>query len=56
VSTNKARGGSEIIKKNRNKIRVQKSRERRPIEYSTIGCKVATTFIIIFGMCKREGI
>jgi hypothetical protein len=24
------------------------------VEYSTIGCKVAITFIIIFGMCKRK--
>jgi hypothetical protein len=30
--------------------------ERRNVEYSVVGYKVAVTFIIIFGMCKNEGI
>jgi len=29
--------------------------KRRHVEYSVIGYKVIATFIIIFGMCKREG-
>jgi len=52
----KVGGGSGIVKKNRSKRRIEKSRERRNVEYSTIGCKVAIAFIIIFKMCRREGI
>jgi hypothetical protein len=52
----KARGGSGIVEKNINRRGVEKSREKRHIKYSTIGYKVAATFIIIFKMCKREGI
>jgi hypothetical protein len=35
--------------------KVEKSRERS-VEYLASGYKVITTFIIIFGMCKREGV
>jgi hypothetical protein len=30
--------------------------KKRNVEYSAIGCKVAATFIIIFKMCKRDGV
>jgi hypothetical protein len=52
----KARGGSKIIEKNKCKIRVDKSRKRRHVEYSTISCKVVVTFIVIFEMCRRESV
>jgi len=47
--------GSGIIEKNISRRGVEKSKEKS-VEYSAIGCKVATTFIIIFRMCRREGI
>jgi hypothetical protein len=40
---------------NRSKRGVEKSRERKNVEYSAIGCKVVVAFIM-FGMCRREGI
>ncbi len=52
----KVGGGSGIVEKNKSRRRVEKSREKRCVEYSTVGCKVAFTFIIIFRMCKREGV
>jgi hypothetical protein len=52
----KVGGGSGIVEKNKSKRGVEKSRERRCVEYSTIGYKVAFTFIIIFRMCRREGV
>jgi hypothetical protein len=52
----KARGGSRIVEKNKSRKGVEKSTQRRRVEYSTIGCKVIIAFIIIFGMCKREGV
>jgi hypothetical protein len=52
----KARGGSKIVEKNNNRKGTKNSRERMHVEYSTIGYKVVATFIIIFGMCKREGV
>jgi hypothetical protein len=51
----KARGGSKIVKKNKSRRGVEKSKERS-VEYLAVGCKFATTFNIIFKMCKREGI
>jgi hypothetical protein len=51
----KARGGSGIVEKNRSRRGVKKSKNKS-VEYSTIGYKVTVTFIIIFGMCRREGI
>jgi hypothetical protein len=51
----KARGGSEIVEDNRSRRGVEKNRERI-VEYSVVGCKVVATFIIIFGLCKREGV
>jgi hypothetical protein len=51
----KARGGRGIVEKNRSRRGLEKSRERS-VEYLVIGCKVAATFIIIFGMCRREGV
>jgi hypothetical protein len=52
----KVKGGNGIIKNNISKRGVEKSSERRHVEYLAIGRKVATTFIIIFGMCRKEGI
>jgi hypothetical protein len=46
----KARRGSRIIGKNKSKRGVEKSIKRRHAEYSTVGYKVVTAFIIIFGM------
>ncbi len=55
-SDTKARGGTKTVENNRNRRGVEKSIERRHVEYSIGGCKVTTAFIIIFGMCKKEGI
>jgi hypothetical protein len=51
----KVGGGSEIVEKNRSRRGVEKSRERS-VEYSAIGYKVTITFIIMFKMCRMEGI
>jgi hypothetical protein len=51
----KAGGGCEIVEKNRNKIGVEKSKKRRHVEYLVVSYKVVAAFIIIFGMCRREG-
>jgi hypothetical protein len=37
----KARGGSGIIEKNRSRRRVEKSKERRSVEYIVVAYKVA---------------
>jgi hypothetical protein len=55
-SETKAGGRTKTIEKDRNRKGVEKSIKRRHVEYSTDGCKVAAAFIIIFGMCKKEGI
>jgi hypothetical protein len=52
----KAGGESESVEKSISRRGVEKSRKRRNVEYSVVGCKVATAFIIIFEMCRREGI
>jgi hypothetical protein len=52
----KARGGSGIVEKNRNRRGVEKSIKRRHVEYLFVGYKVVAAFIIIFGMCRREGV
>ncbi len=52
----KVGGGSGIVKKNRNKWGVENNKERRNVAYLAIGYKVATPFIIIFKMCRREGV
>jgi hypothetical protein len=51
----KARGGSEILEKNRSRRGVEKNK-KRSVEYSVVGYKVIVAFIIIFGMCRREGV
>jgi hypothetical protein len=51
----KARGGSGIVEKNKSRRGVEKSKKKN-VEYSVIGYKVIVTFIIIFGMCRREGV
>jgi hypothetical protein len=51
----KAGGGNEIVEKNKNKRGFEKSREKS-VEYLAVGCKVAVVFVIIFEMCKREGV
>ncbi len=52
----KAGGGNKIVKKDRSKRSIEKSRERRCVEYLIIGYEVATTFIIIFEMCRRKSV
>jgi hypothetical protein len=52
----KVRGGSGIVEKNRSRKGVEKSTKRRSVEYSTVVCKVVAAFIMIFGMCKKEGV
>jgi hypothetical protein len=47
---------SKIVEKNRSRRGVAKSSEKRCVEYSTIGCDVVIAFIIIFKMCRREGV
>jgi len=49
-------GGSGIVEKNKSSRTIENNIKRRLVEYSTIGCKIVTAFIIIFGMCKREGV
>jgi hypothetical protein len=44
-----------IVEKNLIKRGIEKNKERRNIEYSTIGHKVVVAFII-FKICRREGI
>jgi hypothetical protein len=52
----KGSGGSKIVENNRNRRGIEKNRERN-VEYLAIGCKVIIAFIIIiFGMCRREGV
>jgi hypothetical protein len=51
----KARGGSKIVEKSRSRRGVEESKERN-VEYLVVGCKVVIALIIIFRMCKREGI
>jgi hypothetical protein len=48
--------GRGIVEKNRSRRGLEKSRERTSVEYFVVGCEVAATFIIIFGMCRRKGI
>jgi hypothetical protein len=52
----KARGRSRIIEKNRIGKGVEKSKERRHVEYLVVSYKVAIAFIIIFEMCKRKSV
>jgi hypothetical protein len=47
---------SIIVKKNKSRRVVEKSKKKKCFKYSTIGCKVVATFIIIFGKCRRENI
>jgi hypothetical protein len=51
----KAGGGRWIVDKNWSRRAIKKSR-KRSVEYLAFGCKVVATFIIIFGMCRREGV
>jgi hypothetical protein len=50
----KVGGGSGIVEKKRNRRAIEKSREKRHVEYLAVGYDVITAFIIIFGMCKRK--
>ncbi len=52
----KARGGSKIVEMNKSRRQIEKSKERRSVQYSIIGYKVTIAFIIIFVMCKKEGV
>jgi hypothetical protein len=51
----KVGGRRRIVEKNRSKKGVEKSGERSD-EYLAVGYKVIATFIIIFRMCRREGV
>jgi hypothetical protein len=52
----KVGGGSKIVENNISRRGVEKSKEKRSVEYLAFGYKVTFAFIIIFGMCRREGI
>jgi len=52
----KAKRGSSIVENNKSRRGVEKSKKRRNVEFSIVSYKVATAFIIIFGMFRREGI
>jgi hypothetical protein len=51
----KVGGGSILVEKNKSRKGVEKN-IKRSVEYSIVGCKVVIAFIIIFGMCRREGV
>ncbi len=51
----KVGGGNKIVEKIKSRRGVAKNKERRNVEYLVIGYKVTATFIVIFGMCRREG-
>jgi hypothetical protein len=51
----KAGGRSGIVEKNKSRRGVENNKERS-VEYTTIGYKLITAFIIFFEMCRREGI
>jgi hypothetical protein len=52
----KVGGGSGIVEKNKSRRVVNENKEKRCVEYSVVGYEVTVAFIIIFGMCKREGV
>jgi hypothetical protein len=52
----KARGGIGIVEKNKSRRRVENSRKRRRVDYLAGGYKVIVAFIIIFKMCRKEGV
>jgi hypothetical protein len=49
-------GGRGIVENNKSRKGVKKSRKGRRVEYLVIGYKVTSAFIIIFRMCRREGV
>jgi len=49
----KVGAGSKIVKKNKSRRVVEKSKKKKCFEYSTIGCKVVATFIIIFEKSRK---
>ncbi len=51
----KVGGGSGIVKNNRSRRGVEKSR-KRSVEYLAVGCKVVLAFITIFEMCRKRHI
>ncbi len=55
MNTNKGKRRSKIVEKNKSRRGVEKSRERN-VEYLAVGYKVVITFIIIFEMCRKDGI
>ncbi len=48
----KARRGTRIVENNKSRRGVEKSRERKNVEYLVVGYKV----VVAFGMCRNEGI
>jgi len=37
--------GNKIVENNKNRRQVEKSKKKRSVEYSTVGCKVVVAFI-----------
>jgi hypothetical protein len=56
VSTYENRRRKQNAEKHKTRRGVEKSKKRRHVEYSTVGCKVVAVFIIVFRMCRREGV
>jgi uncharacterized membrane protein len=56
VNTNEGREGSEIVEKKRSRRGVERSKERKSVEYLAISYKVTVTFIIMFKKCKKDDI
>jgi hypothetical protein len=52
----KAGGGSGILEKNRSRRGVEKRKEKGPVEYSVVSCKLVVAFIVIFGMWRRKSV
>jgi hypothetical protein len=52
----KVGGRNGIVDKNKSKRTIEKSRKIRRVEYLAIGYEVATTFIIIFEMCRKKSV
>jgi hypothetical protein len=52
----KVGGRSKIVEKKNSRKTIEKSRKIRRVEYLAVGYEVATTSIIIFGMCRRKSV
>jgi hypothetical protein len=52
----KTKKESGIVENNKSRRQVKKSRKGRHVEYLVVGCKVIVAYIIIFRMCRMEGV